>query len=183
MSWIVAWGKSWPIAFPILLTVVPMARKLVNVFLDPSSRFEPIIFALFVSIMMTFVISGVSTHSAISFSKGFIASWMSAWGMSWVVTYPIQLIVLPMAQKLVSICILPPDFPNQSPHAWTPASKAFSNKRPAKPSQGFALHNFIKIRGYTCREAIIALTTFLAPSSSITGIIVGKVNCADHPII
>jgi hypothetical protein len=117
MSWIVAWGKSWPIAFPILLTVVPMARKLVNVFLDPSSRFEPIIFALFVSIMMTFVISGVSTHSAISFSKGFIASWMSAWGMSWVVTYPIQLIVLPMAQKLVSICILPPDFPNQSPHA------------------------------------------------------------------
>jgi hypothetical protein len=117
MSWIVAWGKSWPIAFPILLTVVPMARKLVNVFLDPSSRFEPIIFALFVSIMMTFVISGVSTHSAISFSKGFIASWMSAWGMSWVVTYPIQLIVLPMAQKLVSICVLPPDFPNQSPHA------------------------------------------------------------------
>ena len=117
MFWIVAWGKSWPIAFPILLTVVPMARKLVNVFLDPSSRFEPIIFALFVSIMMTFVISGVSTHSAISFSKGFIASWMSAWGMSWVVTYPIQLIVLPMAQKLVSICILPPDFPNQSPHA------------------------------------------------------------------
>ena len=117
MSWIVAQGKSWPIAFPILLTVVPMARKLVNVFLDPSSRFEPITFALFVSIMMTFVISGVSTHSAISFSKGFIASWMSAWGMSWVVTYPIQLIVLPMAQKLVSICILPPDFPNQSPHA------------------------------------------------------------------
>ena len=115
-SWMVAWGKSWPIAFPILLTVVPMARKLVNVFLNRSSRFEPIIFALFVSTMMTFVISGVSTHSAISFSKDFIASWMSAWGKSWVVTYPIQLIVLPMAQKIVSLCVLPPDLPNQRPH-------------------------------------------------------------------
>jgi hypothetical protein len=116
-SWMVAWGKSWPIAFPILLTVVPMARKLVNVFSDPSSRFEPIIFALFVSIMMTFIISGVSTHSAISFSEDFIESWVSAWGKSWVVTCPIQLIVLPNARKIVSACVLPPDLPDQSPHA------------------------------------------------------------------
>jgi hypothetical protein len=113
----VAWWKSWPIAFPVLLTVVPMARKLVNVFLDPSSRFEPIIFALFVSIMMTFIISGVSTHSAISFFEDFIASWMSAWGKSWVVSYPIQLIVFPMARKIVSACVLPPNFPDQRPHS------------------------------------------------------------------
>ena len=115
-SWMVAWGKSWPIAFPILLTVVPMARKLVNVFLDPSSRFETIIFALFVQIMMSFIISGVSTHSAISFSEDFIASWMSSWGKSLIVTYPILLIVFPMARKIVSVCVLPPDLPNQSPH-------------------------------------------------------------------
>jgi putative effector of murein hydrolase LrgA (UPF0299 family) len=116
-SWMLAWGKSWPIAFPILLTVVPMARKLVKVFSDPSSRFEPIIFALFVSIMMTFIISGVSTHSAISFSEDFIASWMSSWGKSWVVSYPIQMIVFPMARNMVSKCVLPPDFPDQGPHA------------------------------------------------------------------
>ena len=116
-SWMVAWGKSWPIAFPILLTVVPMPRQLVTVFLDPSSRLEPIIFALFVSIMMTFIISGVSTHSAISFTDGFFTSWMNAWGKSWVVTCPIQLIVLPKARKIVSVCVLPPDLPDQSPHS------------------------------------------------------------------
>ena len=111
-SWMVAWGKSWPIAFPILLTVVPMARKLVNVFSDSSSRFQPIIFALFVQIMMSFIISGVSTHSVISFSEAFIASWMSSWGKSLIITYPILLIVFPMARKIVSICVLPRDLPD-----------------------------------------------------------------------
>ena len=115
-SWMVAWGKSWPIAFPILLTVVPMVQKLVNIFLDPSSRFEPIIFPLFVQIMMSFIISGVSTHSVVSFSEGFIASWMSAWGKSWIVSYPILLIVFPMARKIVSVCVLFPDLPDQRPH-------------------------------------------------------------------
>ena len=29
-SWMVAWGKSWIIAFPTILIVVPLARKLVE---------------------------------------------------------------------------------------------------------------------------------------------------------
>ena len=102
-SWMMAWGKSWPVAFPILLTVVPIARKLVIVLSDPTSRFEPIVFSLFVSIMMTFVVSGVSTYSVISFSEHFVTSWMSAWVMSWIVSFPIQLIVIPMARKIVSV--------------------------------------------------------------------------------
>ena len=102
-SGMIAWGKSWPIAFPILLTVVPMARKLVSVLSDPTSRFEPIVFSLFVSIMMTFVVSGVSTYSVISFSEHFVTSWMSAWVKSWIVSFPLQLIVIPTARKLVSV--------------------------------------------------------------------------------
>ena len=102
-SWMIAWGKSWPVAFPILLTVVPMARKLVSVLSDPTSRFEPIVFSLFVSIMMTFVVSGVSTYSVISFSEHFLTSWMSAWVKSWIVSFPLQLIVIPTARKLVGV--------------------------------------------------------------------------------
>ena len=101
-SWMLAWGKSWPVAFPILLTVVPMARRLVRIYLDPNSRFEPVIFSLFVSMMMTFVVSGVSTHSIISFSEHFVTSWINAWGKSWLASFPIQLIVIPIARKIVS---------------------------------------------------------------------------------
>ncbi len=102
-SWMRAWGTSWPICFPVLLIVVPLARKMVSILSNPHSRFEPIIFSLFVSFMMTFVISGISTHSAISFSDHFTQSWMSAWGKSWIISFPIQLIVMPMARRLVSI--------------------------------------------------------------------------------
>ena len=102
-SWMMAWGKSWLCAFPILLTVVPLAHRLVKVFLGLTSRFEPIIFSLFVSIIMTFIISGVSTHSAISFSQNFFVSWMSAWAKSWIVSFPTQLIVVPIARKVVRI--------------------------------------------------------------------------------
>jgi hypothetical protein len=66
--------------------------------------------------MMSFIISGVSTHSAISFSEDFIAFWMSSWGKSLIVTYPILLIVFPMARKIVSVFVLPPVLPDQRPH-------------------------------------------------------------------
>jgi hypothetical protein len=55
--------------------------------------------------------------SAPFFSDDLFKSWMAAWGKSWVVSYPIQLIVFPVAQKIVSVCILPPNFPDQKPHA------------------------------------------------------------------
>ena len=34
-SWMVAWGLSWVIAFPTLLTIMPIARRLVFMIVEP----------------------------------------------------------------------------------------------------------------------------------------------------
>ena len=81
--------------------------------------FAPILFSLIESLTMSCIVTGISTFSPLSFSEDFNASWMSSWGKSLIVTYPVLLIVFPMAWKIVSVCVLPPDLQNLRPHKWT----------------------------------------------------------------
>ena len=61
-----AWGKSWPVA-PSFADCRPDGKEVSEHIFRSKSRFEPVMFSLFVSMMMTFVVSGVSTHSNIFF--------------------------------------------------------------------------------------------------------------------
>ena len=66
------------------------------------SRAAPILFAFIVSGLMSCVVSGVSTFSAILEMANFFEAWMVAWGKSWAVAFPTILIVVPLARKLVT---------------------------------------------------------------------------------
>ena len=66
------------------------------------SRAAPILFAFIVSGLMSCVVSGVSTFSAISEMGNFFEAWMLAWAKSWAVAFPVILIVVPLARKLVT---------------------------------------------------------------------------------
>ena len=66
------------------------------------SRAAPILFAFIVSGLMSCVVSGVSTFSAIPETGSFFEAWMVAWGKSWAVAFPTILIVVPLARKLVT---------------------------------------------------------------------------------
>ena len=66
------------------------------------SRFTPILFAFIVSGLMSCIVSGVSTLSAISEMANFFEAWMAAWGKSWVVAFPTILIVVPLTRKLIT---------------------------------------------------------------------------------
>ena len=66
------------------------------------ARFAPILFGLFLSGLMSFIVSGISTLRAIGVSDAFFGAWMTSWGYSWAVAFPTVLVVAPLARKMVA---------------------------------------------------------------------------------
>ncbi len=60
------------------------------------------------SLMMSFIISGVSTLRALGWVEGFLMKWMAAWGVSWLIAFPTVLLVLPLVRKIVAAFVEPP---------------------------------------------------------------------------
>ena len=63
------------------------------------------------SVMMSFIISGVSTLRALGLAEGFFVKWMGAWGISWLVAFPTVLVVLPLVRKIVATFVETPGKP------------------------------------------------------------------------
>jgi Protein of unknown function (DUF2798) len=74
--------------------------------LPASYNFVAMPFVL--SIMMSFIISGVSTLRALGLVDGFVLKWMSAWGVSWIVAFPTVLVVLPLVRRIVAMFVEQP---------------------------------------------------------------------------
>ncbi|MEM8877207.1 MAG: DUF2798 domain-containing protein [Pseudomonadota bacterium] len=65
-------------------------------------RFEMGAFALILSGIMSFFVSGLSTVSALGLSDGLIGAWMAAWVKSWLLAFPIVFVVAPLVRRLLS---------------------------------------------------------------------------------
>ena len=63
------------------------------------------------SIMMSFIISGVSTLRALGLAEGFFTKWMGAWGISWLIAFPTVMLVLPLVRKIVALFVEVPGKP------------------------------------------------------------------------
>lgn len=72
------------------------------------ARFAPIVFGFFLSMIMSAVISGVSTVSAIGITSALLGIWFKAWYSSWVVAFPAVLIVAPIARRIVGRLVAKP---------------------------------------------------------------------------
>lgn len=74
------------------------------------ARYANLVLPLVLSVFMSFVVSGVATIKNVGLAPDFIASWMGAWGLSWVIAYPTLLVVLPLVRRVVRLVVdLPPD--------------------------------------------------------------------------
>jgi hypothetical protein len=62
------------------------------------ARHEGWVMPLFLSAFMTCVVSLISTVFSIGVSDDLVQVWLSAWGLSWIVVFPLLLIVLPLAK-------------------------------------------------------------------------------------
>lgn len=71
------------------------------------ARFEPALFGLVLSGLMSFVVSGVSTAVAGSFGPGFAGLWVRSWLAAWTLAFPTVLVVGPLARRVVRTLIRP----------------------------------------------------------------------------
>ena len=72
------------------------------------ARFAPLVFGFFLSMIMSAIISGVSTASALGFTAELPGVWVMAWLKSWLIAFPAVLIVAPIARRIVGALTKPP---------------------------------------------------------------------------
>lgn len=72
------------------------------------ARYAAILTPFFLSLIMTFVVSGISTVKVLGLSKEFLTAWSVAWGLSWLVAFPTVLVVLPLTRRIVAALVEPP---------------------------------------------------------------------------
>ena len=65
------------------------------------SRLAPVLTALILSGMMSFLVSGVATWKAMGLVPGFFGDWINAWVFAWPVAFPTLLLCRPSVTRLV----------------------------------------------------------------------------------
>jgi hypothetical protein len=72
------------------------------------ARYAGVVMPFFLSVLMTFVVSGISTLRALGPTREMLAVWPVSWGLSWLVAFPTLLLVLPLVRRLVALVVAPP---------------------------------------------------------------------------
>jgi hypothetical protein len=71
-------------------------------------RAAAVVMPLILSILMTCIVSLISTLNGVGLAPGFVELWLRAWGVSWIVAFPVLLFVLPVVRRATaSIVHLP----------------------------------------------------------------------------
>lgn len=71
------------------------------------ARFAPWLFALFMSLFMSFLMSGVLTLVNLGPVPGFVRLWLHAFGVAWVIAFPCALVVTPLVRCIVTALTRP----------------------------------------------------------------------------
>ena len=66
-------------------------------------RFSNILFSLILSIFMTFMVSGVSSYTAIGINERFFEFWMTSWFRGWIIAFPAIIFIAPLTKKIVNL--------------------------------------------------------------------------------
>lgn len=70
-------------------------------------KFEPVLFGLVLSGLMSLIVSAISTAVARGFGSGFGSIWISAWLTAWALAFPSVLLVGPLARRMVQSVLKP----------------------------------------------------------------------------
>ncbi len=72
------------------------------------AKYTWLVMPFVLTILMTFVVSGISTVKVTGVEPGFIGKWFSAWLVSWFFAYPTILIVMPVVRRIVAAIVEKP---------------------------------------------------------------------------
>lgn len=70
-------------------------------------RYGALVTPLILSGLMTLIVSGISTLRVLGPTPAVLQSWPGAWGLSWLVAFPVLLLALPVARKLTAMLVAP----------------------------------------------------------------------------
>jgi hypothetical protein len=70
-------------------------------------KFEPILFGLVLSGLMSLLVSGIATLRATGLGPGFLPLWAGSWLTAWLFAFPAVLLVAPVARRLVRSLLRP----------------------------------------------------------------------------
>jgi len=71
------------------------------------ARFAPIAFGFVLSAMMSFLVSGIATFRNAGPVDNFMQLWVGAWLPSWLIAFPVVLVVAPIARRVVGSLVRP----------------------------------------------------------------------------
>jgi len=60
---------------------------------------------LILSLFMSCVVSGISTFHSVGLTAEALRLWPGAWAFSWVVAFPVLLLVLPVVRRIVGLIV------------------------------------------------------------------------------
>ena len=69
------------------------------------AKYAEIGLPLLLSFLMTCVVSLISTVRSVGLPPHFLTLWLGAWALSWLVAFPLLLVVLPLARSLTD-CVV-----------------------------------------------------------------------------
>jgi hypothetical protein len=72
------------------------------------ARFAPVLFGFVLSALMSFVVSGIATFRNFGLVDDFFGLWIGAWMPSWLIAFPVVLVVAPIARKFVGMLVKAP---------------------------------------------------------------------------
>ena len=72
------------------------------------TRYAPILFGFILSALMSFLVSGIATFRNAGLVDGFFNIWVSAWLPSWLIAFPVVLVVAPIARRLGCVLLKAP---------------------------------------------------------------------------
>ncbi|RZJ03254.1 MAG: DUF2798 domain-containing protein [Haliea sp.] len=64
-------------------------------------KYEPYLFGLILSGLMSLVVSGIATVKVAGFGPSLPGLWLDAWLTSWLVAFPTVLVVAPFTRRVV----------------------------------------------------------------------------------
>ena len=69
------------------------------------TRYAAIVMPALLAAIMTCIVSCISTLRGVGVAPDFFSLWMQAWGLSYVIAFPVLLIVLPLVRRIVSMVV------------------------------------------------------------------------------
>ncbi|MBI5258639.1 MAG: DUF2798 domain-containing protein [Burkholderiales bacterium] len=68
-------------------------------------KFAPALFGLILSGLMSLLVSGIATLRSVGLPENFVALWAGGWLTSWIVAFPIVLVISPITRRVVAMLV------------------------------------------------------------------------------